>query len=613
MTADTLRVGSEGEIIPAHLAVKAMRDSGYRNTAYALAELIDNSVQAEASDVEVLCLEERQLVSERERRRIKQIGVLDNGKGMSPELLRKALQFGNGSHLNDRSGIGRFGMGLPNSSISQCRRLDVWSWQSGPDNAVRTYLDVNEIEAGKLLKVPEPFHDPLPEEWRARSGSLGTTGTLVLWQDFDEHRLTWRGAKATLENTENLAGRMYRKFIDAGTVNIRLVALENDVEPFSRNARVNDPLYLTSSSSTPAPFNTSAMFQLWGNGDEKFNGDEEFMVPYDGKEHKVTVRISWARPETVPDTGTDRGHQPYGKHAAKNIGVSILRAGRELDLDSGWANGYDPVERWWGVEVEFPAALDEVFGVPNNKQAATIFSAMAQFDWESEAEPGERYTALKDRLREAGDPRADLMDIAQYIHDQLKQVRSRLKDQTKGRRSRGGHRHDETSVEDRASTKFNERAENGHVTEQDTQVFDNQAKRNLVDDLVNRKNYAERAAREIANAVEKRGKRVIFVEAELDGYAFFKVDQRPGGITEIVFNTAHPAYEQLVAALDGDLEGATDSDLVERIGNASDTMRMLFAAWARYEMEDVPNRGKINEMRHEWGKMARVFLSDDEG
>src|SRR5690348_4650191 len=34
----------EGEIIPPELAVRAMRDSGYRNTAYALAEIIDNSV-----------------------------------------------------------------------------------------------------------------------------------------------------------------------------------------------------------------------------------------------------------------------------------------------------------------------------------------------------------------------------------------------------------------------------------------------------------------------------------------------------------------------------------------------------------------------------------------
>ena len=47
--------------------------------------------------------------------------------------------------------------------------------------------------------------------------------------------------------------------------------------------------------------------------------------------------------------------------------------GRELILDAGWCIGYDPRERWWGAEIEFPPSLDEVFGVPNNKQAATHF------------------------------------------------------------------------------------------------------------------------------------------------------------------------------------------------------------------------------------------------
>lgn len=607
--AETARPMRDGEIIPPDLAVKAMRDSGYKNTAYALAELIDNSVQAEASDIELFCIEERQVINERERRRIRQIAVLDNGKGMTPPTLRLALQFGNGMHLNDRSGIGRFGMGLPNSSISQCRRVDVWTWQSGPDNAMHSYLDVDKIEARELTVVPQPRHKSLPVEWRKRAKALGTTGTLVLWQNFDEHRLTWRGSRATLENTEFLIGRMYRKFMHNGKLNIRLVALDGGKEVLliDRPAKINDPLYLMTPSSTPAPFDKKPMFQKWGEA------DEEFHVPFNGGEHTVEVRISWARPETVPSDGTDRGRQPYGKHAARNIGVSILRAGRELDLDNGWANSYDPVERWWGVEIEFPPSLDEVFGVPNNKQAATVFSQMAQFDWESEAEDGEKYTELKERLRDSGDPRAELMDIEQYIRNQLRKIRVSLANQTKGLRGGpGGKRHDETSVEDRASTKFKERAEQGYQTEEDKQVFTDSAKKELVKDLIEQKHYPEQSAEEIAEAVGKRKKRVIFVDAEMDGYAFFKVEQRPGGITEIIFNTAHPAHEQLMRALEANVDGETDKELLDRILNASDTLRMLFAAWARYEMEDMPNRSRINDMRQEWGKMARVFLESDE-
>ena len=259
-----------GEIIPPQLAVKAMRDSGYKNTAYALAELIDNSVQAHAASVEVICVEAYQQINERSRRRLQLIGILDNGDGMSPDTLRLALQFGNGTHLTDRKGIGRFGMGLPNSSISQCRRVQVWTWQNGPDNAMYTYLDVDQIEGRQMFAVPAPEHRPLPDAWRVRSANIATAGTLVLWSNFDDHRLSWRGALATLQNTGALVGRMYRKFIDDGRLSIRLLALlDENAEPiFDELIRVNDPLYLMRSSSTPPPFATAPMFQRWGDEDE---------------------------------------------------------------------------------------------------------------------------------------------------------------------------------------------------------------------------------------------------------------------------------------------------------------------------------------------------------
>jgi len=40
-----------------------MRDNGYQNTATAIAELIDNSLQAGATTVQLLCRERRDIVS----------------------------------------------------------------------------------------------------------------------------------------------------------------------------------------------------------------------------------------------------------------------------------------------------------------------------------------------------------------------------------------------------------------------------------------------------------------------------------------------------------------------------------------------------------------------
>ncbi|WP_280323196.1 ATP-binding protein [Sulfitobacter faviae] len=448
-----------GFIIPPELAVKAMRDSGYRNTAYALAELIDNSIQADASEVELICVEKYEQVNSQQRLRLQEIGTIDNGKGMSARTLAIALQFGNGTHLDDRAGIGRFGMGLPNSSISQCRRLDVWTWTNGPDNAIHSYLDVADIQSGVKDRVPPPTPSALPTKWRERSEILGTSGTLVVWSRFEEYRLTWRGAEATLRNTEAIIGRMYRKFINDGRVAIHLVRVEEDGNTGRRLAVVNDPLYLMPNSSTPEPFDKVPMFQRWGEN------DEEFTIDFGGKQHKVFVRFSWATPETVPDDGLNRGAKPYGKHAMKNLGLSIVREGRELDLDTSWTNSYDPTERWWGAEVEFPATLDEIFGVTNNKQSATIFSQLAQYDWKADAEENESRSSFIERASSEGDPRALLIPIVEHIREQITQLRKRTEQQTKGTRSTGGRkRHEEPGVEDTVTSKFRQRADEGHET-----------------------------------------------------------------------------------------------------------------------------------------------------
>jgi hypothetical protein len=230
----------DASFIPADLAIQAMRDSGYKNTAYALAELIDNSVQAEAKSIEIICIEEQVQLTDRRRKRLTKIAVLDDGLGMSAAVLRKALQFGNGTRLNDRSGIGRFGMGLPNASISQASRLDVWSWQNGPDNALHSFLDVKEIRDKLRRDVPVPAPLALPSEWRQRATGVGHTGTLVVWSKLSPDRLTWKGAKSTLKNTGWLLGRIHRRFLGDGSLSIRLVGGE-DGQLESDPVTINDP------------------------------------------------------------------------------------------------------------------------------------------------------------------------------------------------------------------------------------------------------------------------------------------------------------------------------------------------------------------------------------
>lgn len=600
------------EIIPLRLAITAMRDSGYKNTAYSLAELIDNAIQANATMVEVLCLERRELVSKRERRRLHRIAVLDNGSGMDAATLRMALQFGNGTRLNDRSGIGRFGMGLPNASISQTRRVDVWSWQNGADNAVHTHIDLGEIETGTMREVPEPAHEPIPDEWRDLSDGLGRSGTLVVWIDLDLDRLTWKSARHTLRNTERVIGRIYRGFIKDESVKIRLFAIQDgDDEPLDeRFAVFNDPLYLTESPAMPSPFDKKPMFE------HVF--DESHEIQYGGEVHTVRVCYSIASKDTITEAGTqDRGATNYGRHASQNIGVSVLRAGREIMLDQGWCIGYDPRERWWGAEVEFPPALDELFGVTNNKQAATHFSELATTEYEQLAEDGEQFNDVVNRLKEDDDPRGWLLPLADSLKRNLVRLRELLKAQGAGRRSSRRTRHQEADdVTTATNRRWNERSKEQPI-EGENQPITEQGFGEIRLDLIENKKYSEIDAEQLVSLIRDSKLKVVFLEADFtNAYELFNVEMK-GNITEITFNRQHPAFDDIfgtVATVDEDFSKLSDEELRDRLWRAVNAVKIIFAAWARYEREaGMSHLNTLKKVRFDWGQIAAKFLQPESG
>src|SRR5262245_26379101 len=314
------------EIIPQQLAIRSMRSSGYRDTAHAIAELIDNSIQAgedvnPRTEVEVLCVDRYRTVNMRRRRQLDEIAVYDNACGMDPKTLRDALQFGNGTRLSraNQKGIGKFGMGLPNASISQCSKLEVWSWRDGV--CFHTFLDVEQIEKGTLKEVPEPKPSTIPERWREIiRDPIGEHGTLVVWSQLD--RVTWKGSKALLENSEFLVGRIYRYFLAEAKARIRLAALEEEegglTVRFEKDVRPNDPMYLMRGTSAPPPYDTEPAFDLLGN--------KTIQVGFQGKDHPVTIRYSVSRAAPRQQGGNSQ----IGRDAARNQGVSVVRAKREL-------------------------------------------------------------------------------------------------------------------------------------------------------------------------------------------------------------------------------------------------------------------------------------------
>lgn len=585
-------------IIPQDLSISAMRNSGYQDSAYALAELIDNSIQAgepleKPTEVELICVD--RVPPGGDRRRISEIAVFDTASGMDRETLRRALQFGNGTHLTESTqrGIGKFGMGLPNSSISQCKRVDVWSWQKG--ETYHTYLDVTEIEKGILTEVPVPKLEALPTQWlQLISNEVRAHGTLVVWSQLD--RLIWKQSTALLRNTEFIAGRVYRYFLSDGRVRIRLAAYDATNNEFSsvseRYVRPNDPLYLMKGTNTPPPFDKSPAFEIFGE-------PEVLAVGYRGREHTVTIKASICSPEARKAGGL----RPIGQHARKNQGVSVVRADREIELNRSFENSYDPRERWWGVEVAFGPGLDDIFGVTNNKQGATGFQKLDEAeDAAAEGLSVEEYRRL---LHADQDPRLPMYLISNSVNRLLSTMRKRIERMKEGERVEKAKRATSSEAETIATQAVRRRQERiGNIGESDRQEATSpDVRAKALTSELEQDGIESAKAQEIAVEYVSRKIKFRFRHADVSGSALFDIASA-GGVIIITLSTKHPAHAALFEALRA--EADPDQPIRQKF-------LFLITAWARLEDEATGKmRTTLDEIRHDWGRVARDFFEDAE-
>jgi hypothetical protein len=584
-------------IVSAKLAIEAMRDNGYKNTATAVAELIDNSIQAGGSKIELMIMEKIDYAMANPKARISEIAVLDDGHGMDATVLIAAMQFGNGTRLNDRSGMGRFGMGLPASSISQARRVDVWSWKKSGE-ILHTYLDIDDLGEGL---VPTPSKSEVPDIWKKASQGIGKSGTLIVWSKLD--RCVWKTAEALIRNSEFVIGRMYRKFIFDGKVVIRMCAF-SDTAPSTKNidqfAQANDPGYLLAPSSTPAPYDESPLFNQWG--------EVPYTVDFDGEKHVVDVRYSLVKPDArkVADGSALAGATEFGKHAKRNVGVSLVRAGRELVLDQNLVNSYDPTERWWGVEIEFPPSLDVIFGVTNNKQEARNFASVAELI-AAESFDGSLQQEIE-RLKESGDPTVALYTIIHAVKNQLSTMRKQLK--ANAPKAPGAKKRYE--AEETATAVTKKRQDDNHAGSSDAgELEDEEARKTaLIADLTEA-GVGAINAEELVSKVIDSGIKYIFVPADLEGSIFFSVRPVAGEIV-IKINNNHAAFDKLLSVLEEPVgDDVTAAELANRLSKASDGLKLLLMSWARYEDEaGTALKTQLQDMRTDWGRIAAEFLKE---
>ena len=642
-------MASDGQwsIFGGHNYLEAVRASGFRTTAEALFELVDNSIEAGAHNVEVFAVSVRDLRTG--RMTLSQIAVLDDGCGMDSALLRRSLRFGDGNRFARRS-MGRFGVGLPQASLHQANEIKVWSWQAGQGNALGTGISAPKIQQGVMDSVPDPELDGIPGFFSDFSIlGLVDSGTLVLWEDLHRANSSWKSASALFTNLAPLVGRVYRRFLTSHTeerggaeraVTVTLIPIEFESGEFKRIdenvAKVEplDPMYLMRDTSSDESFGPGPMFEedelspvpVVFEDVEVIKRDENGQVLVTVLEdHTVTIRCSvrkahaadrYADGATWPlqPAGGDPGNIPWGKEADKQQGVSVMRADRELELQTAWRINYDPIERWWGIEVSFPPELDEIMGVTNQKQEALVLKSVAGLDLNTLCEPNENKAEMLVRLREENPGYAGMLLVRQEIENFLTTARKKIRDQRTGTRGgKDGVRHpDPGDAEGTAAVR--DRVGAGHEAEADRLaegMSDEEVDAANVEHLVAEEGVDRGAAERLVAIGRELDLAVRTVATDQEGDVFFRPIALPG-VLQVNLNSNHPFYRDIWSVVHDEMRDEIPmEEAQERLDHVKNSLKLLLYSWARMEVEN--NDAGDQRIRSTWGKYLKEFLAHRPG
>ena len=194
--------------------IESLRDLGYECST-AIADLIDNSVSADASEIFVD-------IHPKDGKIPAYIVIADNGKGIDRRALYEAMRFGSTQEY-DSEDLGKYGLGLKTASLSQCRRLTVSSkprygkGKRSLRNIVRWDLDrVYEADDWDLLDLDSG--DLQPWEKEVLNNSLARAhGTVILWSELGE------ALPLLSAGDENKRQRFFARLLEEVSSHLRMV------------------------------------------------------------------------------------------------------------------------------------------------------------------------------------------------------------------------------------------------------------------------------------------------------------------------------------------------------------------------------------------------------
>ena len=584
--------------------IESMRSGGYKDTSYAIGEIVDNAIDAKAKHVEIICQDAYNVSTGRYS--LTEIAILDDGQGMTAQELRSALLFGDGTRGSDPNEIGKYGMGLPNSSLSQCKRVEVYSWQNGSD-PICSYIDVDKVKLGKK-EVPEPQQKEIPSVWKKTAQNFSKkSGTLVVWSKLD--RCSWTTSKKIMEHSQFLIGRIYRRFLTRKTITIQMTKIRvNDngevTEDDSKAMLPNDPMYLISPSSTPSNWGNKSMFKQ----DTVYI--ETYDIDYSGQKHTITVKYSLVKDEVrTPENNTgEPGRTPHGKHARKNVGVSIMRVDREITLDTNLTSASDARERWWGVEMDIPSSLDLVVGLTNNKQQTDTLSAIMNTVNQFIDDDSDEHSLTAD-FEEQDSTKGQMFRMVKNIHSHIRSMQRRLRAVREGVRTSGSTSTLETKIDSGIRQEVGEGITG--QSDKDRETISKEQRIVMLTNAMTSEGTEEPIAKEKATRLVMEDRKITFDTVDGEGSNFFSIENT-GGILRVKINANHRAYRNLLLLTEHEDNKELSNE--ERLSLTKDGLWLLIASWARYEdlIISAEKRKRVQDIRYDWGRELDLFLEQNE-
>lgn len=587
----TVKYTSTADLVRVDQALESMRDAGFDLSA-AGGEHVDNSIEARATIIRIASVEKFNLGEKKGKgktsRPIEAVVFADNGIGITPDILAHTLTLGYSTRYNKRNGMGRFGVGMKLAAISQARRIDIYTRPLGNDKYYHTYFDLDLIASGQQKNIEAQVINDFPSEYQylmqfpsqhQKNGEAFESGTMIVWSKIDrlvEGGIYGSSIEERMQNFTRFLARAYRKFIDRGTY----------IELNGQEITLHDPLFLLENPRAAKNFH-----DIDDPDNLRAKVIERTEIDIDGHSVFVTVTLC---PEVFRKVRGEGGSEKRGGSKFKGLyipdnerRISILRNEREIYYDvinrmfpAMKDSKAEQMDRFIGVEVNFPAALDEYFQVRHVKRGAEPVS----------------------KLREK---------IKQFIERPILAARREILD-----------RWDQTAKTEHQRTKEHQQAQS--VAERVEQTLPRgkaglnitpQQEERIVSDLLFDLGIDPEKEPEKVKEVEQQihEQPITFSDGAWPGKEFFEITHLNGKAI-IRLNHRHPfirqIYDPIKEMAKTNSENVSVEDALRLMRKADIALDVLFMAYSKAEnLHSDPERA-YGELRSYWGMFTQVYVDE---